>query len=382
MLLFDLSSTQSIGSVKRHGGGIYGEIIFRRLVERKKLFCCYFDSNRWINPDIIDLCCKNNIQLFDINKIKLKEIVIPNSIDTIYSPLDGNGIFDINCHKIITIHGLRIFETPKDKYQLFYKYKFSRKIKEILKFYLSDLFLCRSRKEYISKYFSDPNTEIITVSNHSKNALITFFPEIKSNNIKLHTLYSPSTARYDIDIPTNQFIKPYFLIVSGNRWVKNTIRAIIAFERLKSMGYLTDIDLVITGAHKNDIKYKFKYPQSIIFKGYVEDNELESLYKNAQILVYPSLNEGFGYPPLEAMKYGTPVIASAITSIPEICGDAVMYFCPYYIEEIMNRMLQMQDQSLRETYSKKSLKRFDEITRKQHEDLDKLIDLISNNNSL
>lgn len=380
MLLFDLTSIQAIANVKRHGGGIYGEIVFRRLIERGESFCCYFDSNRLINPEIVTLCRANNIELHDINKIHLKNIIENNNISTIYSPLVGNGLADLSCRKIITIHGLRIFEMPKDKFQFSYRYKMSRMIKEILISYLPSIFLKRKRKEYVLNYFSDPNTEIVTVSNHSKNALITFFPEIKYNNIKLHTLYSPSTTRQNLNIDDTPQKNPYFLIVSGNRWVKNTIRAIIAFERLKSIGYLENIDLIITGAYRNDIKYKINFPKSIIFKGYVEDNELEALYKNAQLLVYPSLNEGFGYPPLEAMKYGIPVIASAITSIPEVCGEAAMYFNPFSIEEIMNRMLQMQDISVRNEYSNKSFIRYTEITKKQKEDLDKLIDLIIKSN--
>lgn len=57
------------------------------------------------------------------------------------------------------------------------------------------------------------------------------------------------------------------------------------------------------------------------------------------MFVYPSLNEGFGYPPLEAMRYGVPVIASPYSSITETCGGGALYFNPTSIEEIMNRMM-------------------------------------------
>jgi glycosyltransferase involved in cell wall biosynthesis len=64
------------------------------------------------------------------------------------------------------------------------------------------------------------------------------------------------------------------------------------------------------------------------------DNDLAKLYSSATALIYPSLYEGFGLPPLEAMKYGCPVIASNAASIPEICHDSAIYFDPLNTEQI------------------------------------------------
>lgn len=83
--------------------------------------------------------------------------------------------------------------------------------------------------------------------------------------------------------------------------------------------------------------------------------KLASLYQNAYLFVYPTLNEGFGYPPIEAMQFATPVICSAITSTTEICGDSVLYFNPYSIDEIKNRILMMENPKIREFYVKKEL---------------------------
>ena len=68
------------------------------------------------------------------------------------------------------------------------------------------------------------------------------------------------------------------------------------------------------------------------FLDYVDYATLENYFNDAFCFVYPSLNEGFGYPPIQAMKYGTPVIASAISSIPEVCQNAVCYFNPFSME--------------------------------------------------
>ena len=100
------------------------------------------------------------------------------------------------------------------------------------------------------------------------------------------------------------------------------------------------------------------------------------MYAGAYAFIYPTLNEGFGYPPLEAMKYGVPVITTAFSSIPEICGDAVLYSNPYSIEEIANRILQLEDEKLYSVLKKKSMERYNWILGKQIQDLDALIDYI------
>jgi glycosyltransferase involved in cell wall biosynthesis len=76
----------------------------------------------------------------------------------------------------------------------------------------------------------------------------------------------------------------------------------------------------------------------IEFTGFVNDQELRSIYENAYCLIFPSLYEGFGLPPLEAMKLGTPAIVSNHASMPELCGDAVLYFDPEDVESIKKSM--------------------------------------------
>jgi glycosyltransferase involved in cell wall biosynthesis len=66
----------------------------------------------------------------------------------------------------------------------------------------------------------------------------------------------------------------------------------------------------------------------------VEDKKLVELYKNASLFVFPSLNEGFGFPPLEAMQYGVPVAASGVSSLPEVLGEAALFFDPLDVSSI------------------------------------------------
>jgi glycosyltransferase involved in cell wall biosynthesis len=162
----------------------------------------------------------------------------------------------------------------------------------------------------------------------------------------------------------------YYLIVSGNRWLKNSVRAIIAFDQLFTDRPNLEGRVVITGLKSFDqITLKIKNKDRFKCVGYVDEIELASLYQNAYALIYPSLNEGFGYPPLEAMYRGCPVIASATASITEICGDSVIYFNPYLIKEIQMRVLSLENERLRDDIIKKGKEREHLIRIKQKKDL-------------
>jgi glycosyltransferase involved in cell wall biosynthesis len=113
-----------------------------------------------------------------------------------------------------------------------------------------------------------------------------------------------------------------FLLYPARPWPhKNHTRLYDAFARLRRDR--PGLRLVLTGGgHGND------FPEGVEARGNVSLDELVSLYRRAAALVFPSLYEGFGLPPLEAMACGCPVACSAAASLPEICGDAARYFPP------------------------------------------------------
>jgi glycosyltransferase involved in cell wall biosynthesis len=92
--------------------------------------------------------------------------------------------------------------------------------------------------------------------------------------------------------------------------------------------------------------------------------------------VFPSLNEGFGYPPVQSMRYGVPVAASGTTSIPEVCGDAVLYFDPYSVSEIKNRLVQLMDADIYADFAARAPKRYAEVHERQSRDLELAVDFI------
>ena len=100
--------------------------------------------------------------------------------------------------------------------------------------------------------------------------------------------------------------------------------------------------LVIIGKHdgfiSGDKSIKGQKKENIIITGFVDDEILIALYQSAQALIFPSLYEGFGLPPLEAMASGTIAVVSDIPVVREVCGEAGIYFNPYDIDDIREKM--------------------------------------------
>ena len=139
-------------------------------------------------------------------------------------------------------------------------------------------------------------------------------------------------------------IQPYFLYV-GNAYPHKNLS--VLFNCAKAFPEHT---LVLVG--REDFFYNRLKAEAvalgirnIIFAGFLSDQELASLYRFAHIYVFPSLYEGFGLPPLEAMACGTPVVASARGSLPEILGDAALYFDPTSAQGLVETMRTLEGDS-------------------------------------
>jgi len=140
---------------------------------------------------------------------------------------------------------------------------------------------------------------------------------------------------------------------------KNTARLIESWNKLP-VSVKRHRKLVIVGReiHSFSPEGYGRITDDVHFAGYMDDNNLPALYSGADAFVFPSLYEGFGLPPLEAMACGCPVIVSKTTSLPEVCGDAAYYIDPYSIGSItdaINKVL--TDDTLRQLLREKGLKR-------------------------
>lgn len=375
-LLFNLERTQPTATVKRHGGGIYGEIVFKRIVERNLPVEAVYDSSKWFNPELERLCQEKEIPLHDLASGKsMQQFVNETGAEVFYTPLQLPELARLTgCRIVSTIHGLRDLELPADKFAFRYKTNFRGNVKQLL-FTLFPKKWKQRKWNGIQAYFENDAVRYVTVSEQSKSSIQLFFPRQRRNRINV--FYSPCTATV-VPAPEKRHDK-YFLLVSGNRWEKNNLRAIIALDKLYTDGIISDTKTVVTGVRNASVfRYRLRNPDKFEFPGYVDDDQLAALYRDAYCFIYPTLNEGFGYPPLEAMRFGVPVLASPVTSVAEICGDGALYFNPYDIEEMQMRIVRVLNPDYHKELSSLGLKRFDVVKSRQEADLDMLIDYIYN----
>ena len=168
--------------------------------------------------------------------------------------------------------------------------------------------------------------------------------------------------------------QPFILSLGTLQPRKNYGRLIAAFARVADVSRWTDSrpvnhNLVIVGKQgwlfdsiKADVA-RLGVRTRVIFPGYADDQDLPALYRAADLFVFPSLYEGFGLPPLEALACGTPVITSNVSSLPEVVGDAGLTVDPtdiYILADAMGRML--QDTQLRQQMIERGLARASEFT--------------------
>ena len=180
---------------------------------------------------------------------------------------------------------------------------------------------------------------IFTISNFTKNRICDWAGVSVSKVINISAGVSPE---FCLTVNPAKFDFKYFLCVSNRKLHKNEFRLVEAFSKIK-LRY--DMKLIFTGHSNIELKNhisRFNLEDSILFVGDVTDNDLASLYKGAESLVFISLYEGFGLPVVEAMRCGTAVIASNIPPIAEISNDSALLVNPFSISDIecaMERML-------------------------------------------
>lgn len=159
--------------------------------------------------------------------------------------------------------------------------------------------------------------------------------------------------------------KPYILSLCTFEPRKNIEQVVKAFVRLIHQENIKDLHLVLVGNKGwlfdkifEQIENSADVKSRIIITGFVADEDLAALYTDAMFFVYPSFYEGFGLPPLEAMKCGTPVITSNTSSLPEVVGDAGIMIPPTDLDALCHAMLSVyKSPVLRQQMADSSLER-------------------------
>jgi glycosyltransferase involved in cell wall biosynthesis len=180
---------------------------------------------------------------------------------------------------------------------------------------------------------------LICISENTRKDLLERF-DISPN--KTSVIYLASSLENSVpkgEQKESKLDSPYILYVGDRSGYKNFQRLLQAYASSRSL--VKDFKLVCFGSlplseQEMALSKSLSIPDGQILWFSGDDATLSSFYRNASALVYPSLYEGFGFPPLEALSLGCPVVCSNTSSMPEVSGDAAEYFDPYNVESIAN----------------------------------------------
>lgn len=195
-------------------------------------------------------------------------------------------------------------------------------------------------------------SHIITVSNYSKSDIQKYFgvddDKITVTHLAADPIFRPLNRESSKRVIFNKYgvDKKYVLYLGGFSQRKNIARLIKAFKKV-ILEKEEVINLLILGEFSRSYKDLWKLTEEldlceyIKFLNFVPTADLPHFYNGAEVFVYPSLYEGFGLPPLEAMQCGTPVVTSNVSSIPEIVGDCCILADPYSTDSIAASILKL-----------------------------------------
>jgi len=271
-----------------------------------------------------------------------------------YFPIFNRTKILVTLHDVIADHHPEhIFSDSKSK--LFWKLKQNVAIRQ------ADLILTVSdySKQQIVKYFKMPESRLRVINEAARPIFKVLPPNAATDD---------AVRRYQLK-PDEKFL----LYVGGISPHKNLSVLIDAFDRLQTNPKHTEVKLVLVGDYKDDPFFS-AYPalkkqvtalgfeEKVIFTGFISDEDLTYLYNAATLLVFPSLEEGFGLPAMEAMACGTPVAASDCGSLPEVLGAAGRFFNPRDAENMSETIQQiLGDDAMKNSMKESGLKRAEEF---------------------
>ncbi len=283
--------------------------------------------------------------------LSLPETIKKADVDILHYPIHWHNqitpfFLNRGVKKVLTIHDLTPLLFPETH------------VRKTVLLWNSSLKLIKNRVDMI-----------IADSQNTKNDCMKYLDipgeKIKVVHLAADTRYKPLKNKEElrIELESKYGLKhPFILSVGTLEKRKNISTLLKAFHKLKSNG--VNHKLVITGGegwkyHEIfDTLDKYDLKKDVIFTGYVPDDDLVKLYNSADVFVYPSLYEGFGLPPLEAMACGCPVITSNTSSLPEVVGDAGIMVDPLDADGLYQEIYEiLTDDKLKSMLMKKSLQR-------------------------
>ncbi|MCK5413402.1 MAG: glycosyltransferase family 4 protein [Candidatus Pacebacteria bacterium] len=305
-----------------------------------------YDFLKLLNVELKEFKIPNRLLDFSFQYFSYPKVdKLLGGVDVFFSPHIFSAPVSKNCKTVTTFHDLS-FANHKEFYSLGKNYwHFSMNPKK------------KARK----------SDKIIAVSNSTKNDLMKIY---KIDFEKIKVVYSGINKEQTAENNESEVRKKYNLSEKYILYLgtieprKNIVSIIKAFEKLKYSITDKSLKLIIAGSkgwlYKNvfEVAENSKYKKDIIFAGFIDDEDKTTLYRLAEIFVYPSFYEGFGFPPLEAMQNKTPVITSNLSSLSEAVGDAAIMVNPYNIDELARAMENLlSDENLKNNLIEKGIQR-------------------------
>jgi glycosyltransferase involved in cell wall biosynthesis len=257
----------------------------------------------------------------NVMRLLWHQTILPNSLRRagarlFYSPVP-EGMLAPVCPQVITVHDLLPIHFPEVYPRL--RHYFTRILPRLLR----------------------SSSAIVADSEATRADIERTFGELGS---RVHVIY-PGYRRevfrpvepQEITSVTRSFgLTRYALAVGETRPYKNIRRLIEAFAAAR----VPELQLAIVGSLNRldpgirQLPALLGMDRDVVFLGTVSDQSLAALYSGAAMFIFPSLHEGFGIPPLEAMACGCPVVASSVSSVPEVCGEAALYVDPLEVSSM------------------------------------------------
>ncbi|MFC4776800.1 glycosyltransferase family 4 protein [Paenibacillus sp. GCM10023252] len=319
----------------------------------------------------------NNLRDIEIcmlgNKEQLEKLAIDNltTIDNIKIVAMDSPIYSIKEQKELLEKipkQTKLFWSPHFNIPIFYRGKLLVTIHDVFHLVMKEHIGGIHKQLYAKLMFKaikNRASSIICVSEFTKQELINHNGSGKQKIVAIHNGINKNW----LEVIKSDSLKeedPFLLYVGNVKPHKNLSTLINAFNLIKDEiphnliiigkkeGFLTGDSKIFDEVQKTNGRVKFT--------GFIEQDTLEQYYANADCLVFPSLYEGFGFPPLEAMATGCPVISSNAASLPEVCEDAVVYINPLDSDDIASKIVKtLGDNKLREEIvikGKKQAKKF------------------------
>lgn len=402
-ILVDLSSSQPQGKMKVNGGGESAIIFFKAIhthLQQSDTVEVVFNSELPNNDDLIVWCENNNVVVHKYTDLShLSVIIREGGFNTVVFPVCYHSycVLDIpdTVRVVSVIHDLcdvYYYSMPMVKYG---RYPKLGRFEWMYKLYVRLVSKNRTNR-YIDSHNRilkmSKNQIIITVTHFSKSSIIHYLDTELIERIEI--VYTPdvhpnndlSAVFEDAVLDTYGLNRnKYFLFLAGCRWAKNNAIALFALDHMFSNHKFDDkldgYKAIVLGTDDSFKRYYLKHIKNknrFEFDDYIDSDALAALYKNAHLFVFPSVLEGFGLPPIEAMKYGTLSACSTAMSIPEVCGDAVLYFDPYNKNSIEMAILRSFDSEYCSIIKENANQRYDKLHAKRTDDLDKFVKLVFN----